>query len=39
MSRNFEFAPTSRAEMIMNKERLLELGGQRQDDIQKWAHK
>ena len=39
MSKQFEFAPTSRAEMIMNKEKLLEMGGQRQDEIEKWAHK
>ena len=39
MSKNFEFAPTSRAEMIMTKEKLLELGGQRPDEIKKWAHK
>lgn len=39
MSKNFEFAPTSRAEMIFDKEKLLELGGTRQDEIRKWAHK
>ena len=39
MNKQFEFAPTSRAEMIFNKEKLLELGGTRPDEIQKWAHK
>jgi len=39
LSKRFEFAPTSRAEMIFPKEKLLELGGERQDTIQKWAHK
>ena len=39
LSRNFEFAPTSRAEMIFPKEKLLEMGGQRFDEIKKWEHK
>jgi len=39
LSSNFEFAPTSRAEMVFPKEKLLQLGGTRPDEIQKWAHK
>jgi len=39
LSRNFEFAPTTRAEMIFSKEKLLQLGGTRPDEIEKWAHK
>ena len=39
LSRNFEFAPTTRAEMVFPKEKLLQLGGSRPDEIQKWAHK
>ena len=39
LSKQFEFAPTSREEMVFSKEKLLELGGVRQDDTMKWAHK
>jgi len=39
LSSNFEFAPTTRAEMVFPKEKLLQLGGTRPDEIQKWAHK
>lgn len=39
LSDRFEFAPTSREEMIFPKEKLLELGGTRPDPIRKWAHK
>ena len=39
LSKMFEFAPTTRAEMIFPKEKLLELGGERADEILKWAHK
>ena len=39
MSQEFEFAPTSRAEMIIPMEKLLEMGGRRHDEIEKWAHK
>jgi NADH-quinone oxidoreductase subunit I len=39
LSHHFEFAPTSREEMIFPKEKLLELGGIRPDPIKKWAHK
>ncbi len=39
LSNHFEFAPTSREEMIFPKEKLLELGGVRPDPIRKWAHK
>jgi len=39
LSKTFEFAPTSRAEMIFDKDKLLDLGGVRPDEIQKWAHK
>src|SRR5436309_5970039 len=37
LSKTFEFAPTSRAEMIFDKDKLLELGGVRPDEIQKWG--
>jgi NADH-quinone oxidoreductase subunit I len=36
MTHNYEVVGTSRAEMVYNKEQLLELGGVRQDDIKKW---
>ena len=39
LSNHFEFAPTSRAEMMFPKEKLLELGGVRPESIRKWAHK
>jgi NADH-quinone oxidoreductase subunit I len=39
LSKNFEFAPTSRAEMILPMEKLLEMGGERHDEIEKWSHK
>ena len=39
LSNRFEFAPTSREEMIFPKEALLEMGGVRPDPIRKWAHK
>jgi len=35
----FEFAATTREEMIFDKDRLLELGGIRPDPIKKWANK
>jgi NADH-quinone oxidoreductase subunit I len=39
LSQRFEFAPTSREEMIFPMEKLLELGGVRPDPIKKWAQK
>jgi NADH-quinone oxidoreductase subunit I len=39
LSPHFEFAPTTRAEMIFPMEKLLELGGVRTDEIRKWDHK
>ena len=39
MSNHYELAGGSREEMIFDKEKLLALGGVRQDDIRKWAHK
>ena len=39
LSKHFEFAPTTRAEMLFPKEKLLELGGKRNDETMKWAHK
>jgi NADH-quinone oxidoreductase subunit I len=39
LSDRFEFATTTREEMIFDKDRLLELGGIRPDPIKKWANK
>ncbi|MFQ5668985.1 MAG: NuoI/complex I 23 kDa subunit family protein [Acidobacteriota bacterium] len=39
LSNHFELAGHSREELIYNKEKLLQLGGVRQDPIRKWAHK
>ena len=39
LSNHYELAATSRAEMLFDKEKLLELGGVRHDPIRKWAHK
>ena len=39
MSKHYELAGGSREEMIFDKEKLLALGGMRQDPIKKWAHK
>jgi NADH-quinone oxidoreductase subunit I len=36
---DYEFAGTSRSEMIFGKEKLYQLGGVRPDPILKWAHK
>lgn len=35
----YEVAGSSRTELIFNKEKLLEIGGVREDPIMKWAHK
>ncbi|MEW5806166.1 MAG: NADH-quinone oxidoreductase subunit I [Acidobacteriota bacterium] len=39
MTRHWEFAPTSRQEMLMDKEALYRLGGERHDPVLKWANK
>jgi len=36
MTHHYEVVGTSRAEMVYNKEQLLQLGGVRHDDIKKW---
>ena len=36
MTHHYELVGTSRAEMVYNKEQLLQLGGVRRDDIKKW---
>ncbi len=39
MSKDYEVAGSTRGELIFDKEKLLEIGGMRQDPIMKWAHK
>jgi NADH-quinone oxidoreductase subunit I len=39
LMKDYSLTGNSRAEMIYNKEKLLNLGGVHQDTIQKWQHK
>lgn len=39
MTKNYELTGTNRADLIFNKEKLLQVGGVRVDSIRKWDHK
>ncbi len=39
LTKDYEVAGETRSELIFNKEKLLEIGGVRSDDIMKWDHK
>ncbi len=39
LSKDYEVAGSTRTELIFDKERLLAIGGVREDPIMKWAHK
>jgi len=39
LSKDYEVAGSTRTELIFDKERLLAIGGMREDPIMKWAHK
>ena len=39
LTKDYEVAGSSRADLIFDKEKLLEIGGVRPDPIMKWAHK